>query len=311
MTPCAIAVHGGAGTIAATELDSARARDYRAALERAVRAGHDVLHAAGSALDAVTAAVVILEDDPLFNAGYGAVFNAEGEHELDASIMNGANLKAGAVAGLKRVKNPVLAARAVMDKTPHVMLAAEGAEAFAEAQGLEMVSPAYFYTEARWNALKRIQERLGSGGAGDAERHGTVGAVARDARGDLAAATSTGGFTNKMVGRVGDSAIIGAGTYADNETCAVSCTGDGEYFIRAGVAREVAARMRYLGEALASAADFVIREIARLGGSGGLIAIARSGEIALPFNTQGMYRASIGSDGALRIAIHRAPLPDV
>jgi len=284
--------------------------EYHLALERAVRAGHDLLARGGSSLDAVTAAVIVLEDDPLFNAGHGAVFNAEGQHELDAAIMDGANLKAGAVAGLKRARNPILAARAVMEKTRHVLLVAEGADAFAESQGLEMVSPNYFYTESRWHSLTRMQERLRAGEmnspVSDQDKHGTVGAVALDAAGNLAAATSTGGMTHKMVGRIGDTPIIGAGTYADNSTCAVSCTGDGEYFIRLAVAHEIASRIRYLGESMQVATAYVVMQaLPALGGEGGVIAVDRGGNIAMPFNTSGMYRAAIDGDGRLTVGIHR------
>lgn len=306
----AIAIHGGAGAISRAALTSELEADYHRALERAVRAGHDVLAGDGASLDAVTAAVIVLEDDPLFNAGHGAVFNAEGQHELDAAIMDGSNLKAGAVAGLKRARNPILAARAVMEKTRHVLLAAEGADAFAESQGLEMVSPNYFYTESRWRSLTRMQERLRVGEMNspisDQDKHGTVGAVALDAAGNLAAATSTGGMTHKMVGRIGDTPIIGAGTYADNSTCAVSCTGDGEYFIRLAVAHEIASRIRYLGESMQVATAYVVMQaLPALGGEGGVIAVDRGGNIAMPFNTSGMYRAAIDADGLLTVGIHR------
>ena len=308
MSPTCIAIHGGAGAVSRAELTPERARDYHAALRASLEAGHRVLADGGSSLDAVAAAVVVLEDSPLFNAGKGAVFNAEGEHELDASIMDGATRRAGAVAGLKRTRNPILVARAVMERTPHVMLSGAGAEAFAESQGLEMVSPDYFHTEARWQALKKMQARLARGQSeplSDEDKHGTVGAVALDTAGNLAAATSTGGHTHKMVGRVGDSPIIGAGCYADNATCAISCTGDGEFYIRLVLAHEIAARMRHRGEALAQAAeDLVLRQLTALGGTGGLVAVDARGNIAMPFNTQGMYRGSVDREGNFVARIH-------
>ena len=303
----AIAIHGGAGTISRGALSSEREQAYRSALEKAVRSGHSILANHGSSLDAVTAAVTTLEDDPLFNAGHGAVFSAAGENELDAAIMDGATLKAGAVAGVKRVKNPVLAARAVMEKTPHVMLAGPGADAFAATQGLAIVEPDYFYTQTRWDALQRETARRRGNGEplSEEDKHGTVGAVAVDAAGNLAAATSTGGHTHKLPGRIGDTPIIGAGTYADNRACAISATGDGEYFIRLNAGHEIAARMRFLGESLQQATEFVLQEVEQAGGSGGMVAVGRQGQIAMPFNTQGMYRAAIDVDGRLHVAIHR------
>jgi L-asparaginase / beta-aspartyl-peptidase len=303
----AIAIHGGAGTISRVALSSDREQAYRSGLEKAVRSGHSILASHGSSLDAVIAAVMALEDNPLFNAGHGAVFSAAGENELDAAIMDGATLKAGAVAGVKRVKNPVLAARAVMEKTPHIMLAGPGADAFAAMQRLAIVDPDYFYTQARWDALQRATAgRRGNGEPlSEEDKHGTVGAVALDAAGNLAAATSTGGHTHKLPGRVGDTPIIGAGTYADNRACAISATGDGEYFIRLNAGHEIAARVRFLGEPLQQAAEFVLQELEQLGGSGGVVAVDRQGHIAMPFNTQGMYRAAIDTDGRLYVAIHR------
>lgn len=298
-------MHGGAGTVSRKELTPRREAQYRAALERALRAGHDVLEQGGTSLDAVAAAVVVLEDSPLFNSGRGAVFNAARRHELDAAIMEGATLKAGAVAAARRVRNPVLAARAVMEQTRHVLLVGAGADDFARKAGLDIVAPDYFSTASRLAALGRAKsrERSASGGpASDADVHGTVGAVALDRMGNVAAATSTGGQTNKMAGRVGDSPVIGAGTYADNRTCAVSGTGDGEYFIRGALAYDVVARMRYLGDSLDTAARDALAAVHALGGTGGLVAVDAHGRIAMPFNTAGMYRGCI-QRGKLTVAI--------
>ncbi len=296
-----LAVHGGAGTIRRTEMGPRREARYRAALIAALRAGYTVLDDGGSSVDAVVAAVVVLEDSPLFNAGRGAVFNAAGGHELDATVMDGASGKAGAVAAVRRARNPVLAARAVMERTPHVLLAGTAADRFARAAGLTMVAPRYFSTPERARALARARARAA---ATAAEQHGTVGAVALDRHGNLAVATSTGGYTNKMVGRVGDSAVIGAGTYADNATCAVSATGPGEYFMRALLAYDVAARMRYLGETLAQAARRALARVVALGGDGGLIAVDRTGRVAMPFVSGGMYRGC-ARRGRYRVAIYR------
>lgn len=290
----AIAIHGGAGTLPRRRMSPSREREYRDALLNALDRGFSLLREEETALAAVTAAVVALEDCPLFNAGRGAVFNADGEHEMDAAVMDGATLKAGAVAAVRRIRNPVLAARAVMKRTPHVLLAAGGAERFAKESGIALVPPAYFFTQERHEALKK---RLGS-------HHGTVGAVALDARGHLAAATSTGGYTGKLPGRVGDSPLVGAGTWAEDATCAVSGTGLGEAFIRAAVAHDVAARMRYLRQPLARAAAAALRNVARLGGDGGLVAIDRRGNVAMPFNSEGMYRAAVAGDGRPRVAIY-------
>ena len=302
----AIAIHGGAGTITRDRLKPRMEARYRAALQDALRAGHGVLGAGGTSLDAVTAAVVVLEDCPLFNAGRGAVFNSAGEHELDAAVMDGSSLRAGAVAGVRATRNPVLAARAVMEKTRHVLLCGDGADRFAAEVGLAVVPHDYYSTEARHLALKRVQrtDREKHDAVSAADRHGTVGAVALDAAGNLAAATSTGGFTNKMPGRVGDSPVIGAGTYADNATCAVSGTGSGEHFMRAVLAHTVSARMRYLDESLATAARNALREVAKLGGTGGLVAVDRQGRIAMPFNTEGMYRGYVSTDGKPVVQIY-------
>lgn len=289
----AIAIHGGAGV--ARGITPQGARRYKAGLERALAAGYSVLEALGASLDAVAAAVVELEDDPLFNAGRGAVYTADGRHELDAAIMDGATLRAGAVAAVSRIRNPVLAARAVMEHSPHVLLAGRGAEVFAKKQGIPFAPLSYFHTAQRLLALRK----------GLMRHHGTVGAVALDAQGNLAAATSTGGCTGKLPGRVGDSPIIGAGTYADNATCAVSGTGLGEAFIRVAAAHEVSARMRLRGEPLARAAAAALAQIARLGADGGLVALDRRGNIAMPFNSEGMFRACIGRGGARVVAIYR------
>ena len=282
----AIAIQGGAGFSRKTA-----EQPYLAGLMRALDAGWTLLAGGGSSLDAVTAAVVALEDDPLFNAGRGAVYNAEGRHELDASIMDGATLRAGAVAAVSRIRNPILAARAVMEHSPHVLLAGRGAERFAKKHRLVFSPPSYFHTHARLEALKKNLKR----------HHGTVGAVALDREGNLAAATSTGGFTGKLPGRVGDSPIVGAGTWADNATCAVSGTGDGEIFMRTALAHEVAARIRHRGDALPAAAKGALAAVARLGGEGGLVAVDRRGNIAMPFNSQAMLRACIGRGGKPRV----------
>ena len=268
---------------------------YCKALESALDAGHQILASGGSSLDAVTAAVVALEDDPLFNAGRGAVYNAAGKHELDASIMDGATLRAGAVAAVSRIRNPVRAARAVMEKGPHVLLVGRGAEQFARKQGLQLASGKYFHTQSRLEALRK----------GLARHHGTVGAVALDRRGDLAAATSTGGYTGKLPGRVGDSPLIGAGTYADNASCAVSGTGWGEAFIRIALAHEVSARMRHKGEDITRASKAALRILAGIKGDGGLIALDRRGDIAMPFNSEGMLRACVRADGRRVVKIYR------
>ncbi|MGC8527907.1 isoaspartyl peptidase/L-asparaginase family protein [Acidiphilium sp.] len=303
-----IAIHGGAGTMRAADMTPEMAEARHEGLRRALRAGWDVLSEGGSALDAVAAAVVMLEDDPLFNAGRGAVLTDAGTLEMDAAIMNGADRAAGAVAGICGPVNPVLAARAVMETTPHVLMIGDGALAVARAAGLEFETEAYFETPNRRAALEMELARRASGAPdtrSDADRHGTVGAVARDAHGHLAAATSTGGITAKRAGRVGDTPVFGAGTFADDETCAVSCTGTGEVFIRYTAAAEIAARLRHKGESLAKAAADVIAELAPRGGDGGLIALGAAGDPVMPFNSSGMYRGMIGGDRMLRTAIHR------
>src|SRR5437763_8189039 len=309
----ALAIHGGAGTLRHGEMNAERAVQYHAGLGRALEAGRDVLVANGSALDAVTAAVLVLEDDPLFNAGRGASFTSAGTLEMDAAVMDGRERRAGAVAGICGPRNPVRAARAVMEHSPHVLLIGEGALAFCRAQGLAFAEPEYFHTESRWQALQQELERQRrgwrepEGEIDEARRHGTVGAVARDRHGNLAAATSTGGMTGKLPGRVGDSPLIGAGTYADNASCAVSATGHGEIFIRFAAAHEIAARMVHRGDSLAEAAREVVDALGRVGGSGGLVAVARDGAVALPFNCSGMYRGYGTGDGIVYTAIYDEP----
>lgn len=301
-----IAIHGGAGVISRASMTPDAERAYRADLERALDAGYAVLEKGGASLDAVVAAVKVLEDSPLFNAGKGAVFNHEGINELDASIMDGATEKAGAVAGLRHVKNPIELARLVMEHSPHVMLAGEGAEEFALEQGMTLVPGTYFYTERRWQQLEDAQkaERTASVPKEDIGFFSTVGAVAHDRNGNLAAATSTGGMTNKRWGRVGDSPIIGAGTYADNDSCAVSATGSGEYFIRAVVAHEICARVRLSGVTAAQAAQDVIQgKLKEIGGDGGVIVVDRQGALSLEFNTEGMFRGARDSNGRREVAI--------
>jgi L-asparaginase / beta-aspartyl-peptidase len=299
-----IAIHGGAGVITRSSLSAEDEAAYRADLARALDAGYEVLQAGGDSLDAVTAAVRILEDSPLFNAGRGAVFNHEGINELDASIMDGRTLKAGAVAGVRHVRNPVDLARRVMERSPHVLLSGAGAEEFALEQGLELVPRKYFFTERRWQQLERARagDKLGAAALG---YFGTVGAVARDSRGNLAAATSTGGMTNKRWGRVGDSPIIGAGNYADNDSCAVSATGSGEFFIRSVLAHEISALMKYRGLAVEEAARQAVRErLQGIGGDGGVIVVDREGNVAMQFNTEGMFRGTRDSRGRREVAIY-------
>ena len=301
-----LVIHGGAG-VERGDLSPEEMRAARTALEAALRKGHEALAAGRPAMDAVTAAITVLEDDPTFNAGRGAVFTHDGRNELDASLMDGATLRAGAVAGVHTIKNPILLARAVMEHSPHVMMVGQGAEMFAVEQKVEQVDPSYFRTEKRWQQLQRALKEEAAGQAhADLEtaRHfGTVGAVALDAQGKLAAGTSTGGMTNKRYGRVGDSPIIGAGTYADAR-CAVSGTGWGEFYIRLSVAHEICARMNYLSESPAAAGEEVIvKRVPELGGDGGAIVLSADGRIATPFNTQGMYRGWIGADGVPHVAI--------
>jgi isoaspartyl peptidase/L-asparaginase-like protein (Ntn-hydrolase superfamily) len=308
-----LAIHGGAGTRRPEEINGDLLAATHAGLRSALLAGHAVLADGGSALDGVTAAVAALEDDELFNAGRGAVLTADGVPEMDAAVMDGTDRRAGAVAGILGPRNPVLAARLVMERSEHVLLVGEGAMRFLRDQGLAMEPADYFITERRRTVLRAELARRAAGGADsrdDAAKHGTVGAVACDRAGHVAAATSTGGMTAKLPGRVGDSPLIGAGTFADNASCAVSATGHGEFFIRWAAAYDVSARMRYLGQTVGQAAQNVIAGLAQVGGSGGRIAVDAAGNVALPFNSQGMYRGTIGPDGVPRTAIWREVLAD-
>lgn len=316
----AIVIHGGAGTILPDRITPEQEQAYREAMRVALETGYGVLRDGGSSLDAVVAALQTMEESPLFNAGKGAVFTSENTVELDASIMDGATRNAGALTGVKHVKSPIALARLIMEESPHVMLAQEGAETFAEQHGVEMVDNSYFYTERRRKQAEAAREEDGNDAPNeerdadgdlrpDIDKFGTVGAAALDQNGNLAAGTSTGGMTNKRFGRVGDSPIIGAGTYADNETCAVSSTGHGEYFIRAAVAHDISARMKHGGQTLQQAAETIIMDelpqMAPDGGTGGVIALDRDGNIAMPFNTPGMYRGYIDADGNMVIRIFR------
>src|SRR6202011_3664775 len=307
-----LVVHGGAGTMERNKMTPQGEREYRAGIENALRAGWEILQRGGSALDATEAAVRVFEDDPLFNAGKGSVFNAAGVNEMDAAIMDGKTLRAGAVANLQHIRNPIDLARLVMDKSPHVLMGGEGAENFAKEHGVELLGQEYFFTQERWDALKKAKAAEKAGGSGDKkfflseqDLHGTVGAVALDRNGDLAAATSTGGKTNKLPGRIGDTPVIGGGTYANNLTCAVSGTGDGEFFIMATVAHDVSALMEYGHKTLEEASLAVINKIGKLGGTGGMIAIDKNGKIALPFNTPGMYRGYVDLNGKFVTEIYR------
>jgi beta-aspartyl-peptidase (threonine type) len=301
----AIAIHGGAGTLPRAEMTPDQEAAYRAGLAAALDAGYAVLEGGGTSLDAVTIAVRMLEDDPLFNAGRGAVLTHEGTVELDASIMDGRTLAAGAIAGVAHIRNPIELARAVMEHSPHVMLIGTGAEEFAHTRNIAFVANDYFKTETRKAQLRRVL--VGdTRPANELSALGTVGAVARDQAGNLAAATSTGGMTGKRYGRVGDSPIIGAGTYADNGSCAISATGHGEYFIRTAVAHDICARVAYGGATLQEAADAVVMQrLAKLGGEGGIIAVDASGQVVMSFNSEGMFRGARSSGGKREIAIYR------
>jgi beta-aspartyl-peptidase (threonine type) len=298
-----LVIHGGAGTLSREDMTAEREEAFRTALQAALDAGFEILDGGGAAMDAVIESIALMEDDPLFNAGRGAVFTHEGRNEMDAAVMDGATRDAGAVAGVRLVRNPVRLAREVMTASPHVMLSGAGAEEFARARELEMRPPEYFRVDRRWRQLQRALE--GEARArDDVDLIGTVGAVALDRFGNLAAGTSTGGMTNKRWGRVGDSPIIGAGTYASNDSCAVSATGHGEYFIRAVVAHDICARVRYEELSVADAAQSVILgELPRLGGAGGVIVLGPDGDFAMVFNTSGMYRGVRIGDGRGRVAI--------
>ena len=312
-----LVIHGGAGTILKSQMSAERETAYRASLNRALDTGNAILSRGGSALDAVEACVRLMEDDPLFNAGRGAVFTNEGKNELDASIMDGSNLAAGSVGGVTTIRHPISAARAVMEKSPHVMMIGGGAEKFAKENGLEIVDPSYFHTEDRWKGLQRVKQRDSldalkkskstsqTGRVFNDDKFGTVGAVALDKHGNLAAATSTGGMTNKRYGRVGDAPIIGAGTYANNQTVAISGTGWGEFFIRLVMAKTISDMMEFGNMSLQDAAGEMINvRLPRLGGDGGLIAVDRDGNIAMPFCTQGMYRGFVKSSGEREVGIY-------
>jgi beta-aspartyl-peptidase (threonine type) len=304
----AIAIHGGAGTARRETMDAERERAYREKLTEALLAGKEILQSGGSSLDAVEAAIRILEDSPLFNAGKGAVFTHDGKNELDSSIMDGSTLEAGAVAGVHHVKNPISLARRVMEASPHVLFAGQGAEEFALEQGIELVPKSYFWTENAWRSLQTRLEAEQRADASDADAgyFGTVGAVALDTNGNLAAGTSTGGMTNKRFGRIGDSPIIGAGTYADNRGCAVSATGHGEYFIRNAVAYDICARARYLGSSIDEAADAVVMGVlVEQEAEGGVIALDPAGNAAMPFNTSAMLRGYLQAGGEPEVAIFK------
>jgi len=291
-----LAIHGGAGVLPRSEMSPEREGAYHAALARVLAVGETVLSRNGTALDAVTVAVETLENEPLFNAGRGAVFTRDGTHEMDAAIMDGRGRGAGAVAGIAGVRNPVHLARAVMERTDHVLMVGEGALEIARDAGLAFEDDAYFFTQERWDSLQSTLKMEADGTLDDdpARRHGTVGAVALDRAGNLAAATSTGGMTAKRRGRIGDSPIIGAGTFADDATCAVSATGDGEAYIRLSVAHEIDARLRLAGQPMTEAArQIILGDLTAIGGSGGLICIDRGGEVAMPFNCEGMYRGCV------------------
>jgi beta-aspartyl-peptidase (threonine type) len=305
----AIAIHGGAGTLSRHETSAEQERGYLAGLESALDAGYSRLKSGGSSLDAVTAAVTVLEDNPLFNAGCGAVLTRDGLAELDASIMDGGTLAAGAVTGIRHIRNPIALARRVMERSPHVMLVGEGAEDFARSQGVEFVSNEYFRTPIRQKQLHRLlqgaAEKENDLAAHLSDGTGTVGAVALDSRGNVAAATSTGGMTGKRWGRVGDSPIIGAGTYANNAGCAVSATGHGEYFIRAVVAHDISAQMQYAKLPLEQAVKNTLARMKALGGNGGVIAVNSAGDLVLDFNSEGMFRGARDSAGRREVAIYR------
>jgi beta-aspartyl-peptidase (threonine type) len=313
-----LVIHGGAGTILKKNMTPEKEAGYRAGLEAALKKGYEVIQAGGSSLDAVEGTIRLLENNPLFNAGKGAVFTHDGHNELDASIMDGRTLAAGSVAGVRTIKNPISLARAVMEKSEHVMMAGRGAEQFAAQAGIEIVDTSYFWTEERWKGLQKALEedslkarpghsyvphKLGIQNIDN--KFGTVGCVALDKKGNLAAGTSTGGMTNKKYGRIGDSPVIGAGTYANNNTVAVSCTGWGEFYIRNVVAFNLSALMEYKGLSVEEAGQAVIKKVGDLGGDGGLIALDKNGNMSMPFNTEGMYRGAVTKDGKIEILIYK------
>ncbi|MGO3236861.1 MAG: isoaspartyl peptidase/L-asparaginase family protein [Psychroflexus halocasei] len=304
----AIVIHGGAGTILPESMTDSLRIVYQNKLEEAITAGHEILKSGGSAMEAVQKSINIMENSPLFNAGKGAVFTHDEKNSLDASIMDGNTLNAGAIAGVTNVKNPINLSYEVMINSPHVLLSGEGAETFAKEQRLEIVDPSYFFTQNRYDALQRVKAKEKSSFYDpniDDSKYGTVGCVALDENGNLAAGTSTGGMTNKKWGRIGDSPIIGAGTYANNKTCAISSTGWGEYFIRGVVAYDISAQMEYAGKSLSEASKNVIKKLADLGGNGGVIALDHEGNISMEFNTAGMYRASIDAHQNLEVKMFR------
>ncbi|MEO8146399.1 MAG: isoaspartyl peptidase/L-asparaginase [Bacteroidia bacterium] len=303
----AIAIHGGAGTILRSQMTAEKEKVYTTALESCLQVGLRILQSGGSSLDAVEATIIELENCPFFNAGKGSVFTNDGKHEMDASIMNGANLDAGAVAMVQRIKNPITLARSVMEKTEHVFLCGEGAEKFARSINAAFVDDKYFFDQLRYDQWQQVKDTgITQLDHVDEKKFGTVGCVAIDMHGNLAAGTSTGGMTNKRYGRVGDTPMIGAGTYANNKTCAVSCTGHGEYFIKAVVAYDVACLMEYKNLSLHDACNIVVNEkLKTIGGEGGLIAIDKNGNIELSFNSDGMYRAHAKSDGVIKVEIYK------
>lgn len=319
MKKISLAIHGGAGTILRSEMTAKMEKEYRSGLENALRSGWQILQSGGNALDAVEASVIELENNPLFNAGKGSVFTHEGKNELDAAIMDGKNLKAGAAAFVRHVKNPITLARLIMEKSEHILLAGAGAGEFAREMKVDMADDDYFFTDFRYRQLLVAREQgrvkldhsagettfILESELAEEKQLGTVGAVACDAEGNLAAATSTGGMTNKKFGRVGDTPIIGAGTYADNATAAVSCTGHGEYFMLCSAAYDVAARMKYQNLSLREAASKTVEYLRRIGGEGGLIAVDGQGNVALPFNSDGMYRGFVGSGGKITVQIYK------
>lgn len=312
-------IHGGAGTLSRKNMSPEKEAAYRAALKLALQTGYTAIKSGKSSLDAVEATIHTLEDNPLFNAGKGAVFTHEGRNEMDAAVMDGKTMKAGAVAGVTVIRNPISAARAVMEKSEHVMMAGPGAEAFAKQAGLAIVDPSYFYTKERWDGLQKAlredsaksvldhgsKKSMLLGTQNRDNKFGTVGAVALDNAGNLAAGTSTGGMTNKKYGRIGDSPVIGAGTYANNATAGISCTGWGEFYIRNVVAYDISAMMEYKNMTVGDAAQAAIAKVGNMGGDGGLIALDAKGHVAMPFNTEGMYRGTVTEDGKIEVFIFK------